>query len=206
MSSELFKAIERHQTGRVAELLSQGADPNAIEADGRGWTPLHSAIEELENGGSLEVLTLSLKHGANVNGWDASHQWTPLLMAMLRKNKEAARILLDVGADAGVRGDEGDSPLILCVEDQDCELAAQLLRSGAKKTINEWGPYGGLSALALAASQFNIPMIELLLDAGADPAALEDDHKTPRDHLPPREEHDPQAWDRVMEMLGRRKS
>jgi ankyrin repeat protein len=205
MSSELFKAIERHQTGRVAELLSHGADPNAVEVGGRGWTPLHCAIEELENGGSIQVLTLLLQHGANVNGWDASHHWTPLVMAMFRENKEAARILLDAGADAGVRGSEGESPLILCVEDQDYELAAQFLRSGAKKTINEWGAYGGLTALATAASQFNVPMIELLLDAGADPATLEGNNETARDQLPPREQHNPQVWDRIMEMLGRRR-
>jgi ankyrin repeat protein len=187
-------------------LLSQGADPNAVEACGRGWTPLHCAIEELENGGSVQVLTQLLQHGANVNGWDASHHWTPLVMAMFRENKEAARILLDAGADAGERGNEGESPLILCVEQQDYELAARLLRAGAKKTINAWGAYGGLTALATAASHFNVPMIELLLDAGANPATLEDNNNTARDLLPPREQHDPQVWDRIMEMLGRRKS
>jgi uncharacterized protein len=206
MSNELFKAIEQHDGNRVAELLSLGADPNETEAKWRGWTALHSAIDELDYGGSMEVVSLLLKHGANVNGWDTLHEATPLLMALFRNNKEAARILVNAGADPNVRSGEGDSPLRLCVEAQDLEVAAILLRFGAAKTINEFGGKRGLTSLGIAASQFNIPMIELLLESGADPGTSEDDHKAARDRLPPREQHDPQTWDRVMEMLGRRKS
>ncbi len=205
MSTELFKAIEQHDLNRVVELLSHGADPNATQSQWPGWRPLHAAIEELEYGGPFEVLSLLLKHGAAVDGWDAKRDATPLLMAVFRGQREAVQLLLDAGADPNVLGREGDSPIRWCVEQQDREMVVLLLRFGAGKTINEFGGPRGLTVLGLAADQLNIPMIELLIDGGADPEALDEDYKTASERLPPREECDPHAWDTAMELLSRRR-
>jgi ankyrin repeat protein len=83
-------------------------------------------------------------------------------------------------------------------------MAALLLHFGAGETINEFGGPRGLTALGIAADQFNIPMIELLLDGGADPDALDEDYKTARERLPPRQQCDPQEWDRAMDWLSRK--
>jgi ankyrin repeat protein len=206
MPIELFKAIEDHDFNRVAELLSNGADPNSIQSEWPGWRPLHAAIEELEYGGPIEILTLLLKHGTAIDGWDAQHDSTPLLMAVFRGQGAAVRLLLDSGANPNVRGSEGDSPLRWCVEQQDRDMTALLLRFGAGKTINEFGGPRGLTALGIAADQCNIPMIELLLDGGADPDALDEDYKSARERLPLREECDPQAWDRAMDLLSRKRT
>ncbi len=91
-------------------------------------------------------------------------------------------------------------------------MAALLLRHGAGKTINEWGGCWGLTPLGMAARKFDIAMIELLIRKGADPQALDEYDETARDKLPPRQEQDPQTWERVMdwervmEMLGHRKT
>lgn len=202
MSSDLFDAIINHDIVRVRALLAQGADPNATDKE--GWRPLHVAIGEFGFGGTTEFVSVLIEHGADVNGWDANRNETPLLNASMPSEIEAARILLEAGADPNVRRSDGESPLRLAVWEKDLEYATLLLRHGAGKTVNEFGGDRAWTALAIAAHTFNIPMIELLLREGADPEATDDFYSTARDHLPPREEQDPQTWDRVMELLGRR--
>ncbi|AFZ26906.1 hypothetical protein Cylst_4851 [Cylindrospermum stagnale PCC 7417] len=94
MLMDLFEAIETQNLDRIAELLSRKADPNSLRSESPGWTPLHEAIEQLEDGGAIETLVLLLRHGAAVDTWDANHDSTPLLMALFREQKEAVRLLL----------------------------------------------------------------------------------------------------------------
>jgi uncharacterized protein len=224
MSETLFEAIERHDLDRLSLLLSQGADANAprmqqagTPRDERtlGWRPLHVAIDELEDGGSLQALILLLRYGASVNEW-TGNEWmknhapeddergaTPLLLALFRGQPEAVRMLLAAGADPNVRSDEGDTPLGLCLEQNDVEMVALLLRCGADKTINEMGA-GSIgmrtNALHFAASRLHLPLIRLLLAAGADPA-LVIDLRTAQECLPPRDTADAQAWDEATALL-----
>lgn len=204
MSSPIHTAIVQRDLARVEKLLVEGADPNA--PDENGLRPLHLAISDEDLAGSLELVTLLIKHGATVNAWDVEHYATPLLRASNPPNIAVAQVLLEHGADANDRQGDGESPLRLSVQAQDLEMAKLLLRYGAGKTINDYGGTIGLTALAHAASNYDIPMIELLLQEGANPEKLQEFGETARDKLPAREEHDPQEWDRVMEMLGRRKS
>jgi uncharacterized protein len=186
MSSTLFQAIENQDLNLIAELLSNGTNPNIISPEFPGWTPLDYAIEELEDGGSIEPLVLLLRHGASVNIWDANHDATPLLMGLFRGQIEAVRLLLAVGADPNVVGSEGDSPLRWCVEQGDYETAAMLLRCGATKTIDSAGGFGGMTALGIAAKRLDLRMIELLLQAGANSQAYDADKWTAYQRLPER--------------------
>lgn len=202
-SLALHTALVEHDLDRTRALLSQGADPNAPNED--GWRPLHVAVGELGVGGAVEFVKTLIEHGADVNGWDTNRNDTPILTASNPPEVEAARLLLEEGADPNVANSEGETPLRWCVEQGSLEMARLLLRYGAADAIDKWGGINGLTVLGIAARRFNIPMIELLLDAGADPEATDEYGETARDHLPPREEHDPQAWDRVIELLGRRR-
>jgi ankyrin repeat protein len=204
MSDDIFKAIEQHNLDQLASLLSGATDPNMVQSQEPGWRPLHAAIEELEQGGTIETLILLLRYGADVDAWDANHAATPLLMALFRGQREATRILLARGASPNVVGCEGDSPLRWAVERDDLETAAMLLRCGAAKTINDARGPSGMTALGRAASHLNIPMINLLLDGGADPIALDADRRTARERLPQREDADPQDWDRAVALLDPR--
>ena len=204
MSTELIEAVKHQDLNRVAALLAQGADPNVGQTEWPYWTPLGAAIEELDNGGSMEMLHLLLKNGADVNGWDSDHQATPLLMAMFRNNKEVMRMLLEAGADPNAVGAEGDSPLRWAAENDDLEMAKLFLQFGADKTINKFGGFSRSTPLGLAAGNLSIPMIELLLNAGADPEAPDDDDEPARESLPPREFSDPEVWDTALELLSLR--
>lgn len=204
MAVELFEAIEQRNMDRLAALLEAGVDPNEAQQGGPGYTPLQAAINELEDGGSIEALILLLRHGAKVDGWDPDKEVTPLLMALFRRQGEAVRILLAAGADTNVRGAEGDSPLRWCVEKRDHETAALLLRCGASRTIEDSGGPSGMTALGRAAYNLDVPMVELLLAAGADPEALDVDLQTAREHMPepPVDEEGRRAWARIQELLA----
>lgn len=207
MSADLFAAIESHDLDRLAALLAGGADPNVPAGEWPGWQPLEAAIDELEHGGSIEALILLLRHGARVDGGTdgagtASDGTTPLLMALFRGQLEAARLLLAAGADASRVGEEGYTPLRWSVEQDDLATAALLLRCGGGRHIDRVGSLAGTTALGVAAGRLNLPMVELLLAAGADPGARDADRKSPRDHMPTREGSDPQAWDAIAALLN----
>jgi hypothetical protein len=59
-----------------------------------------------------------------------------------------------------------------------------------------------MTALGRAASRLNLSMIKLLLEAGADPKALDDDHRTARERLPEREMTSAQIWDAAAGLLA----
>ena len=202
MAKELCAAIEQHDTARVKALLAGGADPNEPQAQWPGLRPLHMAINELAEGGELDVLMALLEYGADVNAWNVGRDVTPLLVAVFEGQQAAVEALLKAGADANVRSSEGDTPLRACASVGDLGIATLLLGAGATRTINEWGGQAGYTALGLAASRLDIPMMRLLLDAGADPVAPDEDDRPARDRLPPRDESDCQAWDAAFELLG----
>ena len=202
MSKELFTAIEQHDTARVKALLAAGADPNEPRQKWPRLLPLQVAIHALDDGGELEVLLALLEHGADVNAWDAERDRTPLLEAVCENQLAAVELLLKAGAEPNVRSSEGDTPLRACVEVGNVEMASLLLSAGATRTINDWGGLLGFTALGIAIWQLDIPMMKLLLDAGADPEAPDDSRGPTRERLPPRDESNSQRWDTAFELLG----
>jgi ankyrin repeat protein len=201
--SELVAAIVRHDAAGVERLLAAGADPNA--RDEEGWRPLHVAVAHAQGPAGLAVLRVLVERGADVNATDANGKEAPIATACDPPNPAAARLLLEAGADPEVNRADGETPLLLAAASRHVELAELLLRHGATKTMDEPGGVLWWSPLTHAVDNFDVPMIELLIRAGADPAAPGENGETARDYMPPREQHDPQKWDRVMEMLGRRK-
>lgn len=199
MTNQLLKAIEDHDLNRLAALLSHGEDPNATDPQAPQCPALHVAIEELNDGGSIEAVILLLRHGAAVNGLEGG-DLTPLLIALLNDQREAVRVLLAAGADPNLKGGEGDSPLRWSVEHDDLETAAMLLRCGADKSIDDWGGPSGMTALGRAASRLNLSMMKLLINAGADPETLDGNLQTAQEQLPPRETN-PEMWDAAITLL-----
>ena len=202
MSDELFDAIDQHDSSRVATLLSAGADANAALSHPPGWRPLGAAIEELEFGGTVDVVQLLIAYGADVNAPYVDSKLTPLHAAMFTENMEVIQLLLDAGANPNLLSDEDRSPLRFAVEREALDMAACFLRHGAVASINDSGGFCGYTALGMAARSLQIPMLQLLLSAGADPEATDSDGRTARDHLPARKTSDSQSWDRAMELLA----
>ena len=114
----------------IAVLLAHGADVNA--RDGGGSTPLHSAALHQRT----DTTRLLLKSGADINAADWSGN-TPLhLAARLRESWEYLlpkvevgfiRLLLDAGADASIKNNDGDAACDVASEDNK-EVRALLCR------------------------------------------------------------------------------
>jgi ankyrin repeat protein len=96
-------------------------------------------------------------------------------MAVFRGQTEAARLLLDAGADTNVVGGEGDSPLRWAAQTGDTELVRLLLARGAARDLDAGGGVSGMTALGIAAHRLDVAMVQLLLEAGARPDALDAD-------------------------------
>jgi ankyrin repeat protein len=202
MSQELIAAIKRHDTVQVRALLAGGADPNEPQSKWPGLRPLQVAINELSDGGEFDVVLALIEHGADVNAWDVERDMTPLLVAVYENELAAVEALLKAGAEPNVCSSEGDTPLRACVERGNVGMATLLLAAGATRTINDWGGLTGYTALGHAARRLDLPMIKLLLDAGADPRAPDEDGRPAHYRLPPRAESDSQTWDAAFELLG----
>lgn len=202
MSTEIFQAIESHELPWLTKLLEKGADPNVRQPSYPKFTAIQAAINELENGGSIKALEALLSYGADVDMWDEDRDATPLLMALFRNQLKAAKLMLAAGADTNVRGSEGDSPLCWVVSKRDLMMAKQLLEHGAAKTIDTVGGKEGMTALGLASHNLDVPMVELLLNAGANPDEKDENLKTPVDQMPALTQETTEAWNRIYELLS----
>ena len=70
----------------------------------------HTPLSEAACGGALEVCTLLLKHGANVN--TQNHQGrTPLWRAAFMDKQECVKLLLEAGADPRITSSDQQTPL-----------------------------------------------------------------------------------------------
>jgi len=130
----LTQAAARNDVPTLRRLLDDGHD---ADEGADSWTALIWASRS----GSLEVITLLLDAGANVNlpgptgdDWDA----TPLQHAILARQPAAARVLVDRGADLNRGAAPGSlTPLLLAAGDTDPTILKLLLAHGADPTVED---------------------------------------------------------------------
>ena len=131
----------------------------------------------------LQVAELLYEHGADVDV-RGRNEWTLLHFASRDGSVDAARWLLNHGADANalVNG-FGWTPLLLAVWNKHLEIVQMLLERRAD--IHAQNP-SGVVALHLAAchhrSRFQVKVLQLLLDHGADVNARDNEGSTPLHH------------------------
>lgn len=180
----LFSAIEQHDVGLLEALLQDSPDLAQTQHEWPYYGLLHAAINAVDEGGPQSLVECLIRAGADVNGWDGQHDSTPLLMAVFRGLHDVAKVLLLHGADPNVRGSEGDSPIRWCAAQRDHEMARLLIQYGASKTIDQFGGACGLTALGIAAQNTDVLMVQILVSAGADPEAPDEDGRTAAERVP----------------------
>jgi ankyrin repeat protein len=146
----LKSAVEQEKEDLVQAALALGADTEA---------PPYSekAVYLAARADNLIIARMLLEAGANPNGQNAD-QWFPLQHS---HSVEMAALLLDYGADITL-SDESSGEVLESIRDP--EVARYLISRGAR--VNTPSQSG--SPLMKATDSYNIPMMRVLLEHGAD--------------------------------------
>ncbi len=123
---------------------------NSTEQIGKqgGFAPLHFAARE----GHIEAARLLVEAGADVDQTSAGDQSTAMLVAVINGNYDVARELLDAGADPNLLSDDGAGPLFAALN--------------IEWSLRTWYPQP--QAFRQQETSY-LDLMELLLEAGADP-------------------------------------
>jgi ankyrin repeat protein len=162
-SESLHEAAWQGDVNQVRQLLSEGADPMARDADGR--TALHNAAQTAR----LEIMRLLLAQGADPDA-RTPYGRTPLMLAARwgahyrGRGSSALKLLLDAGADVDARDRAGSTPLHEAAAGAWKEGARALLAAGAQ--VNAKSKLG--TPLDVAAFTVAEDVGQLLLEHGAE--------------------------------------
>ncbi len=101
----LFMSAFNVDLPSVRRLLAEGASPHMQGRLGQGALHLMASKVAADVEGSLEIATMLLETGVDVDELDRS-QYTPLMYAAKNNNQGLVELLLEAGADPSVRGYE----------------------------------------------------------------------------------------------------
>ena len=162
--SLLVYACDEGNHGLVVFCLDHDADPNAPEAE-EGYTPLYMASWC----GYTDIIRTLLSRNADVNLAPEGF-CSPLAIACKSQNVDAARLLIQAGADITPQG-SFPPPLIMACLKNDPEIAQLLVSAGASVTE----PWSGMPPLVWSEG---VEVAAYLLSMGADLDARTDEGMT----------------------------
>jgi ankyrin repeat protein len=168
--SPLELAMDSRFGDLPARMLALGADAKAAAKDGR--TPLGEAIAH----GRSDLVRALLDAGAEPSPKPDSGGWTPLSIAVRYGDAGTLALLLSKGADLGSKTAGGWTVLHLAARFHPELLSSLIAR---RSDLIGSRARGGTTALSLAAQFAGADAVAALLDAGADPAAANDQGWTP---------------------------
>ena len=166
----------------VTPRIEQAIDGEAlVEALGEVLTPLGAGV----GSGDGDIVAALLAQGASPNQQAGPRQLAPLHLAVSggcrphhptvelpNEGKEITARLLAANADASVRTSDGASPLHYACATGELDCAELLLDTeSCRHSLGFLAE--GMRPLTIAALKGNIPLVELLLGAGANPDGLE---------------------------------
>jgi ankyrin repeat protein len=160
-------------------LLAAGADPNAKDT-----VFGNTALMEASNAGNIEVAKLLLAAGADVNAEHSQHGHTSLMRASKLGKAPMVKLLIETGAEVNAKSTKsaftrpkgqdalGVTALMLAKTGQVAEL---LVVAGARLELKD---ERGATALIRASRAGNVKVTKVLVGAGADMSATNDDGTT----------------------------
>lgn len=162
---ELFDAVRAGDTARVDGLVA--ADP----------TLAIFAAAMLGDTARLESLVSANRSLVNAVSSDG---WTPLHLAAFFGKAEAARLLLNKGADVKIRSTNAMNNLALhaAAAGKHTDIVKLLLEFGTPANAQQ---HGGWTALHAAAQHGDVEMAQVLVEGGAEISARADNQQRPLD-------------------------
>jgi ankyrin repeat protein len=176
--THLINSIIKNKFDVAKQLLENGADPNIID-DTKG-TALYYALLHYDKLLSSDIIQLLIKKGANIDYEDSEQKKIPLFIAIIAKTDNSiVKMLLESGAKVNINYNDGNTPLIVAIENENIEVVKMLLDKGANVNQKDINEQYGYTPLTVAIQKKYFKVVELLLDKGADVNQTNDDGFTP---------------------------
>jgi ankyrin repeat protein len=140
---------------------------------------LQVTVHEVAMLGDDAVLANILDQQADIISERSFDGWTPLHLAAFFGGTDAAKLLIERGADVNAKSanPSANMPLHAAVAARHADIVQLLLESGVDVNAVQ---SGGWTALHQAADNGDLGMVQLLLENGADVSAARDDGATAR--------------------------
>ncbi|MGE3873663.1 MAG: ankyrin repeat domain-containing protein [Parvibaculaceae bacterium] len=162
----LHQAAQSGDPGIVQQLISAGAPVGAVDAG--GLTPLHISASL----GHVAVIDMLAHQGAQLDLLDGDG-WTALHRAIHERYPDAVKALLSVGADPGIAGRNGITPLAMAVIS-----ASPGIQQKSRMRMDEKGTHLEAVTAYTPIGSSTLHMIRLLIAAGADINAADEKGQT----------------------------
>jgi len=180
----LHLAVGNGHGSAVSSLLQAGANPN-LPGGKRKLMPIAMALKEYR----LDIITSLVDNDADLDATD-SNGVTALIRAAEMRNVEAVEMLLQRGANVNAATSEGETALHLASEMGQVKIASLLLAAGADKEASTdrfellpgytgGGVKGESRPVHEAAIEGMEALMRILIEAGADPCALDASESNP---------------------------
>jgi len=155
----LADAMEKMDRAAVRALLQRRADVNAPQVD--GMTALHWAAYQDD----LESVELLVRAGANVKATNR-YGIAPLTLAVANGNSAMVETVLKAGADPNTTLPGGETALMTAARVGVLASVKALIARGA--IVDAKDDKHGQTALMWAAAEGHAPVVEMLIELGAD--------------------------------------
>ncbi len=155
---QLILASQSGNLEQIKEAIANKADIDLINKNDVSCPC--SPITYAATNGHLEVVKELIKAGANPNAEEYS--WSPLIASIAGKHTDITRELIDAGAEVNIYEQEGATPLMYAVRQNDIETVGILIAEGANVNTKD---FYGKTALMQATDE---EIQNLLIERGAD--------------------------------------
>ncbi|KAF6830331.1 hypothetical protein CPLU01_07386 [Colletotrichum plurivorum] len=155
--------------------VSRPPSPYGVKIDKLDWR----TIQALREAGCRDIPAVKERLEMDIEARDDGGR-TPLLNCAREGDVGGIKALLELGADPGVRDDDGDTALLLAVKRKsaDADMVRLFLEHDRKMPDMEARDAEGKTVLWYSAARGNIEIFEVLLAHGADPKVRDDAGRT----------------------------
>jgi len=134
-AQDVHKAVRVNDPQEVQQLLSDGADVNALEIDEKtGFNTKSTPIIIAARKEYLEVVEVLIANGADVNA-ASIYGKTALAEAAIKGNNEIINLLLDAGAEVDAAKQWSKTPLMWAAAFGKADTVKLLLEAGADQEL-----------------------------------------------------------------------